>query len=189
MSLLHRYRRTLDLSVVQVDASHTRARSGGQATGYQGRKKSRTSNIHLLCDNSGLPLACGQPQEGQHHDLYDIEQQLNDILSVLDEAQLHLRGSFLNADAGFDSEQFRQLCQSKGIEGNIAFNPRNGSIYDRQEYFDDLLYQRRFLVERLHAWLDGFKALVLRYEKLAITWRALHFMAFLLISLRIFKLY
>ena len=43
-ALLQKYRGVLDMSSVQLDGTHTPAKRGGQAVGYQGRKKCRTSN-------------------------------------------------------------------------------------------------------------------------------------------------
>lgn len=77
---------------------------------------------------------------------------------------------FLNADAGFDSQECRQVCKNYQIEANIAFNTRNGSIHARNEYFDEMLYQNRYVIELAFAWLDAFKALLIRYETEAINW-------------------
>ncbi|SIQ95781.1 hypothetical protein SAMN05880574_13913 [Chryseobacterium sp. RU37D] len=37
--------------------------------------------------------------------------------------------------------------------------------------FDSKPYKRRFKIEKANAWLDSFKALLLRFETLNITWR------------------
>jgi len=47
-----------DLSSIQLDGSHTPAKRGGEAFGYQGRKASETTNTLFLADNSGQILAC-----------------------------------------------------------------------------------------------------------------------------------
>ena len=51
----------LDCSSVQLDGSHTPAKNGGEAVGYQGRKKARTTTALFLADNRGQPLACARP--------------------------------------------------------------------------------------------------------------------------------
>ena len=53
IQLLISNKRILDMSSVQLDGSHTRSRMGGEAVGYQGRKKSKTTNSVFLCDNQG----------------------------------------------------------------------------------------------------------------------------------------
>ncbi|MCJ8152630.1 IS5/IS1182 family transposase, partial [Chryseobacterium sp. SSA4.19] len=82
------------------------------------------------------------------------------------------------------SENLRQKLEMEEIVGNIKTNPRNGKTPASDYYFDDKLYERRFTIEQANAWLDGFKALLIRFEKLDITWKSLHFLAF---SLRLIK--
>lgn len=63
----------------------------------------------------------------------------------------------------FDSQECRQICKHYQIEANIAFNTRNGSIHARNEYFDEVLYQNRYVIERAFAWLDAFKSMFKNY--------------------------
>ena len=56
--ILKKYRKYLDLSCVNLDGSHTRALQGGEAVGYQGRKKGKTTNMLFLVDNQGIILFC-----------------------------------------------------------------------------------------------------------------------------------
>jgi hypothetical protein len=71
-------------------------------------------------------------------------------------------GLFLNADSSFDTKKFPNYCYKNDIVPNIDQNKRNGNGV---EYiFDELLYQWRFVIERTHAWMDGFKAILTRFE-------------------------
>ncbi|CAA7391271.1 hypothetical protein CHRY9393_02878 [Chryseobacterium fistulae] len=70
-----------------------------------------------------------------------------------------------------------EIFRRKKIIDNIKENPRNGGT-KHEKYFDAELYKRRFKIEKANAWLDSFKAL-LRFETLNITWRNLHYLAFL----------
>lgn len=162
-------KRQLDLSSVQLDGSHTRAQNGGEAVGYQGRKSAKTSNSIFLCDNTGQMLSVSSPQCGEHNDLYDIDNLLTEIISVLNEADINTAGLFLNADAGFDSDSFKNSCSKFNIEANVKPNPRNGKTGNEYQYFDDKLYERRTKIEHANAWLDGFKALLIRFETKAKT--------------------
>ena len=97
-------------------------------------------------------------------------------------AQIDAEGLFLNADSGFDTTEYRRYCEGREIVGNIDQNKRNG---EQVEYlFDDLLYQCRFVIEGTNAWLNAFKALLVRFETNKIHWKALHYMAFTTILLR-----
>jgi transposase len=100
------------------------------------------------------------------------------------QSQIKTNGLFLNADAGFDSEDFREICFTKDIIANIDFNKRNSKDTDNQPLLDDLLYQERFSVERTNAWIDAFKALLVRFETKSQTWMSLHHLAFSLILIR-----
>jgi len=177
----------LDLSSMQLDGSHTPAKNGGEHIGYQSRKSSKTTNALFLSDNQGLPLAVATPQSGNHHDLHEIQALFDELCNVLQQAGIELKGVFLNADSGFDAQTLREQCTDKQIEANIEFNERNKkeepSCCD-YVYFDELLYKRRFVIERMNAWIDSFKALLVRFETTIQTWLQLHFLAFCVILCR-----
>ena len=186
IELLKANHQLLDLSSMQLDGSHTAAKNGGEHIGYQRRKAARTTNALFLSDNQGLPLAVATPQSGNHHDLHDIEQLFEELCKVLQEADVDLSGVFMNADSGFDAQKLREKCSEKQIEANIDINERNNKeqLPDKYVYFDELLYKRRFVIERMNAWIDSFKALLIRFETTTKAWMALHFLAFAVILCR-----
>lgn len=114
------------MSCINLDGSHTRARCGGEAMGYQGRKKSKTTNMLFLIDNQGVILFFSPPISGNHNDLYEIESYFEAILEMAKEAGISLKYVFMNGDAGFDSESFRLILEGCDIEANIDFNKKNG---------------------------------------------------------------
>lgn len=185
IELLKTNRRYLDLSCMQLDGSHTPAKNGGQAIGYQARKSANTTNSLFLSDNQGVILAMSSPQEGNHHDLFDIQSLFDELCQALTAAGIMLKGLFLNADPGFDSQELRQKCASYEIEANIKPNTRNAKKQPQQNhYFDEMLYQRRTVIEQANAWLDSFKALLVRFESKAANWVAFHLIAFTVLFLR-----
>ncbi|MBD0333084.1 MAG: IS5 family transposase [Chitinophagaceae bacterium] len=185
IELLKANRHLLDLSSMQLDGSQTPCKKQGEHIGYQGRKASKTTNVLFLSDKEGQPLAMATPQAGNHNDLYDIQQLFKQMCALLEEAGIDLRGVFMNADAGFDAEDLREVCAEKEIEVNIAENKRNEKeLKEDYVYFDELLYKQRYVIERTNAWLDGFKSLLVRYEVKVSTWMAAHFMAFVIIFLK-----
>ena len=177
LSLLSSYKHFLDLSSVQLDGSHARAQRGGQVVGFQARKADQTTNFLYLCENQVVLVAISAPISGQHHDLADIQKHFDQLIGWLTSADIRHEGLFLNADAGFDAQDFRTILFQKDIQANIDFNPRNAVNGDRFEYFDELLYTNRFVIERAFAWLDAFKALLIRYETSAQNWLALNILA------------
>jgi hypothetical protein len=170
MHILTNHLKYLDLSSIELDGSHTPAKNGGDAVGYQGRKAAKTTNTLFVSDNQGLMLAMSTPQEEQHHDLYQIQLLFEEICTLLKQAGINLKGLFLNADPGFDSEGFQKACGKEQIMANVKPNPRNQANQPTQAYqqgthiFDQELYRDRSVIEHANAWIDGFKALLVRFE-------------------------
>ncbi len=180
--LLGKYKHLLDMSSIQLDGTHTPTKRGGEAVAYQGRKKSKTSNMLIITDNQGIPLSCSEPVPGNHNDAFELKANFKGMLNDIQKSGISTDGLFLNADAGFDSDDFRDCCFQNDIIGNIDQNQRNGS--EKDYLFDDLLYKCRFVIERTNAWLDAFKAILVRFETNKIHWKALNILAFCVILLR-----
>tara|TARA_B100001013_G_C24544185_1_gene415893 strand:+ start:114 stop:935 length:822 start_codon:yes stop_codon:yes gene_type:complete len=187
--LLLNKRKHLNLCSVNFDGSHTPVKRGGQEVGYQGRKKAQTTNLLILTDDQGVPIGWSEPISGQHHDSFELVETANKIFDQMEAIDLPCDGLFLNADAGFDVAKFKELCFEKDIIFNIDKNKRRGKSDDEDTpyVFDNQLYKRRFVVEQLNAWVDGFKTLVIRYETTAINWMSFHYLAFAIIFLRKFR--
>ena len=187
LHLLRAHRDKLNLHTLQLDGTHTRTRGAIEKSAFQRRKGGKTSNLRCLCDEKGVLLAFSAVQAGNHHDLYDIVAQFEQMLAQLTAIGIRLEGLILNADAGFDSLELRNLCEQYGLEVNIKLNPRNGKIEDRNEYFDPQFYQHRLVIERTFGELDGFKALVIRYDKTACNWLNFNILGFIIKTIKKFK--
>jgi transposase len=163
-------RRLLDMSSVELAGSHTPAKRGCEAVGYQRRKKSKTTNMLLLTDKQGIPIGCSEPISDEHNDLFDVEKHASKILGCLEDANISCDGLFLN---------------SEGIVENIDNNKRNKKDLDADSYFVDAeLYKERLAIERTNAWLGGFKSLIIRHETKAVNWLSLHHLAFVTTIMR-----
>jgi transposase len=190
VNLLKQNRQYLDMSSVELDGSQTLCKNGGEAVGYQKRKSGETTNSLYLSDSRGIMLAMATPQEGQHHDLFEIKQMFEEICQMLKEAGIDVEGLFLNADPGFDSQEFKDICEKNEIIANIKPNPRKKSPKDREPYesgthiFDEELYKDRTVIEHANAWMDAFKMLLVRFETTVRNWKALNLLAFSVIFLR-----
>ncbi|MEZ5197142.1 MAG: hypothetical protein R2764_12265 [Bacteroidales bacterium] len=135
----------------------------------------------ILTDNQGIPLLVVNVL-GNHNDAYQLEQSVDKMLQDLRSSNIRTDWLFLNADAGFDVENFRAFCYRNDIIDNIDKNKRNGC--ESEHLFDSLLYKCRFVVERTNAWLDAFKAILIRFETNKIHWKGLNLLAFCVILLR-----
>ena len=145
--ILSRHRSFLDMSSVDLDGSHTTTLRGGECCGYQGRKKRTTTNAIYVTDRQGIPLAMSTPVSGSHNDLHCISEVLQGLFAGIKDSGLSVLGLFLNADAGFDSAQFRRDCHRQEVFPNVAFNKRRGMPRD-DELLDELLYKERYSIER-----------------------------------------
>jgi transposase len=88
----------------------------------------------------------------------------------------------LYADAAYDTENIRRGLESMGIEPNIPVNPRNGR---RPRPYNVELYRRmRSAVERFFGWIKSFRRIIIRYERLESTYKALVTIAPIIIHLR-----
>lgn len=184
ISLLSKNKSLLDLSSGDIDGSHTTALRGGEAVGYQGRKKRKTTNSLYLTDRQGLPLAVSSPKAGNHHDLHEIEVSLDELFATLKEATISIEGLFFNADTGFDSKLFRQICQKNEVIANVAFNHRNGDNNEHEYLLDDKLYQQRYSIERTNAWIDSYRSLLNRFDFTYSSWESFNYIAFIVILLK-----
>ena len=127
-----------------------------------------------------------EPVAGNHNDLYDIEACVEELLGTLESAKIPIQGLFINADAGFDSELFRQACANKQITANVAHNKRNGKL-STDHKIDEELYHERYAVERTNAWIDSFRSLLNRFDTTVSSWKGFNFLAFIVIGLKKFN--
>jgi transposase len=183
-NILKKYSYLLDLSSIQIDGSHTLAKQGGEAVAYQKRKRSKTTNILIVTDSQGIPLACSNPIAGNHNDAFKLVPTFDKMLGFIQSAGISFNGLFLNADSGFDTTAFRSYCYTHEIMDNIKKNKRNGRHREERFIFDEELYKTRFVIERTNAWLDAFKAILIRFETIDLHWKSLILLAFSVILLR-----
>ena len=117
------------------------------------------------------------------HDVYNISEALSELFSGLNSSALSVSGLFLNADAGFDTEQFRRGCHEHEVFPNVAFNKRRGK-QGEEEFLDELLYKQRYCIERTSAWMDSYRNVLNRFDKTLSSWKAWNYIAFILILLK-----
>ena len=186
--LLSKHKHLLDLSSIQLDGSHSMAKRGGEQVAYQGRKKGKTTNMLILTDAQGIPVSSSKAIAGNHNDAFELTTHFEFMLADMRKAKLNTEDLFMNADAGFDTEEFRETCYKNNIMGNIAKNKRNGNE-EKTCYtiFDEKLYAFRYVIERTNAWIDAYKNLLVRFDTCSKSWEAWNHIAFSIILIR--KLY
>jgi transposase len=173
----------LDTENLNLDGTHSYVKKSCESVGYQHRKKGNTSNVLIMTDGRGIPIAIGGILAGNHNDLYRVAVQFSDMIKSLNRCEIVVQNSILNADKGFDCKTLRRTCRQRNIEPNIKENIRNRkkTKRGRKRFFNENVYKRRFVNERTFAWLDSFKTLLIRFDKLDETWLNWHYLAFALI--------
>ncbi len=176
----------LNLSEINLDGSHIIAKKGGEAVAYQGRKKAKTTNILPVTDAQGYIIATTELIAGNHNDAYNLKKHLQVSFKSMKRLELDIRGAFFNADKAFDTKDARKTCFNHGLVPNIDENKRNrkGSNRGRKRLFNETIYKRRFTSERSFAWIDKFRALLVRFDRLIVYFLGAHFIAFAMINLR-----
>jgi hypothetical protein len=176
----------LNLEQLNLDGSHAIAKKGGESVAYQGRKKAKTSNILPITDRQGYVLACTGIVAGNHNDSFNLKPHLQAAFKDLKHLDLSIRGSYFNADAAFDTRDARKTCFNYGLIPNIPENKRNRKTAKRgrKRLFNADIYKRRFTSERSFAWIDKFRALLLRFDREDAHFLGPHHIAFTLINLR-----
>ena len=177
----------LDTENLNLDGTHSYVKKSCESVGYQYRKKGKTSNVLIMTDGRGIPIAIGGIQSGNHNDLYRIVPQFSDMIKSLNRCGIVVQNSMLNADKGFDSKNLRRACRRRNIEPNIMENIRNRKYTKRgrKRFFNKDVYKRRFVNERTFAWLDSFKTIFVRFEKLDENWINWHYIALTMILLKV----
>lgn len=176
----------LDVSYLNLDGSHAIAKKGGESVAYQGRKRAKTSNILPITDARGYVIASTGMMAGNHHDAFCLKVHLQAAFKFIKRQGISIAGSFFNADSAFDTRQARKTCFNHGLIPNIAQNKRNrkASKRGRKRCFNAPIYKGRFSSERSFAWIDKFRALLLRFDVKDVYFLAAHHLAFAMINLR-----
>ena len=126
----------------------------------------------VLVNKDGLPLKIGPIAPGGQHDCVAV----NDIIPLLP------KSGCVTADRGYDSKLVRKTLRKRGLTPIIP--KRNQKRGIRRRTPRPVLYKQRYLIERLFAWLDGLRRLVVRWEYKSKNYEAFFKLGCALINLR-----
>ncbi len=171
---------------LNLDGSHALAKKGGEAVAYQGRKKAKTSNVLPITDANGFILATTGIIAGNHHDAFALKDTLRAAFKFIKRLGISMAGSYFNADAAFDTKAARKVCFNHRLIPNIAHNNRSRKQpkRGRKRLFNPEVYKLRFRSERTFAWIDKFRALLVRFDRKAAHFMGAHYIVYALINLR-----
>jgi len=139
-----------------------------------------------ITDAHGYIVASTGIIVGNHNDAFNLKAHLQTAFTGLKRLGLTITSAYFNADSAFDTRAARKVCFNHGVIPNIAENKRNRKTpkRGRKRLFNADIYRRRFANERSFAWVDKFRALLIRFD-----WKDAHFLgahhiAFAMINLR-----
>jgi hypothetical protein len=116
---------------------------------------------------------------------------LRDALPKLSEMAraigMDLRGSTVSLDGVYDCRTNRRAIFNRNMRPNIPENRRGRKTpkRGRKRHFDAAIFEERFrTIERVFAWEDKFRRLLLRFERISQVHYAFKTLAYTLINLR-----
>jgi len=188
VSQLHQ-KEYLDISVVHGDGTTTAANKGGDNLGFSGHKHFKGDKVVAFCDRHCNVLAPFVAAPGNRHESPLLHKALPQMTRIAQQVGIELNKTIVSLDSAYDSRANRKAIFNRGMIPNIPENlrGRKTSKRGRKPIFNPALFQERFYtIERVFAWEDKFRRLLLRFERISQLHYALKSLAYTMINLRHF---
>ncbi len=174
----------LNLSGCNIDAKDIPAKKGD--IGYNGNKKVKGINVSAITDYNGLPVAIFISPANIHDSKLYIPT-ISRLKIMINVGRPITRPRLINADKAYDSEEIRNYNRNRGIISNIPINKRNRKNpkigWPLRLSKED--YARRSVIERFFSWIEAFRKVYPRYERLEQSYLGLALLACSLILWRV----
>lgn len=188
VSQLH-WKGQLDISVIHGDGTTTAAKKGGDNLGYSGHKHFKGDKVVAICDRNCNVIAPFVAAPGNRNESPLLKAALPQMTRIAKKIGLNLNETIVSLDGVYDSHANRKAIFNRGMIPNIPENPRGRKTpkRGRKPIFDPAIFQERFnTIERVFAWEDKFRRLLLRFERISSLHYALKSLAYTMINLRLF---
>lgn len=135
--------------------------------GYDGNKKVKGIKLSVITENHGLPVAAIISPANIHDSKLYIPT-IQGLKLKLRVGRPITRPKVINADKAYDSKEIRYYNRNRGIITNVPVNNRNRKNLKvgRPFRLNKEEYARRNAVERFFSWIEAFKKIYPRYERL-----------------------
>jgi len=153
----------LDWEEAFLDATFVTAKKGGAAIGKTRRGKG--TKCVVVVDGSGVPIGA-QLASAQISEYRLAESTLNTVrVPRPGRGRPRSRLNRVIADRGYDSDPLRQRMMERGTELIAPYrsNVRNRRFEDKRKL---RRYRRRWKIERTNAWLQNFRRIQVRYDRI-----------------------
>jgi len=105
-----------------------------------------------------------EPVSGNHNDLYNIKVQFEQMTATLEETEISVKGLFMNADAEFDSKEFRDYCEKKKFKLIFALIIETECHQTEMNILIKNFIRKDIALKRTNAWMDSFRILLNRFD-------------------------
>lgn len=142
-----------------------------------------------MCDRNCNIIAPFIAAAGNKNESPLLKPALEPLLSIVKEIGMSIKKSVMSLDGVYDSKSNRKMIFNMGMIPNINENKRNRkpAKRGRKRLFDPEIFKERFrTIERIFAWEDKFKRLLLRFEHKSVNHYGMKLLAFSMINLRHF---
>ena len=179
----------LDVSILHGDGTSTTAKKGGDNLGRNGHKHHKGDKVVAICDRNCNVVAPFLTAAGNRNECPLFPEAFTKLKTIVKTLGINIFGSIMSLDGGYDSKDNCKKIFNAGMIPNINENKRNRKTTKRgrKRIFDKAIYEERFqTIERVFAWEDKFKRLLLRFEFISEIHYGLKCLAYTLINLRHF---
>jgi transposase len=177
----------LDLTVIHGDGTTTAAKKGGDNIGFNGHKKLKGDKVVAFCDRQCNVIAPFVSAPGNRNESPLLRDALPEVMRIARDVGMDLQGSIVSLDGVYDCRANRKAIFDRGMIPNINPNVRGNKQPQRgrKPLFDPAIFAERFhTIERVFAWEDKFRRLLLRFERLSQLHYAFKTLAYTMINLR-----
>ena len=177
----------LDLTVIHGDGTTTAAKKGGDNLGYSGHKHLKGDKVVAFCDRRCNVIAPFVSAPGNRNESPLLRDALPRLSHMARAIGMDLQGSKVSLDGVYDCRANRKAMFNRDMIPNIPENPRGRKTpkRGRKLRFDPTIFEERFrTIERVFAWEDKFRRLLLRFERLSPVHYAFKTLAYTMINLR-----
>ena len=174
--------RGIDWKWNSMDGALTKAPLGGEKTGPNPTDRAKKGTKRsVLTDGNGIPT--GLAVDGANrHDCKMVRETLESIPVKRPKPRGRKRQG-LCLDKAYDSQEVRELAEEFGFTAHIRSRGEEAKAIKRKAG----VKARRWVVERTHSWLNRFRRILVRWEKLAKTHIAMLHLAFGIITWRVVR--
>jgi len=137
----------------------------------------------VVTEGTGLPVGL-YLDSAQKAEVHLAQPTLETVRVRTPAGRVRTRPQHLVADKGYDSRCFRRYLRGRGIAHTIPPIVRVGRFRQKRlPKYDPTRYAQRWIIERTNAWLQNYRRVMVRHERLLTTYRAFVLLACVMITL------